>query len=495
MKVTKASEMARVESLAYQEGISEEKFMLNAAKGISKKLIEHIVSKRLPKKMILLAGKGNNAGDGYAAARLLLEKGYDVLAYQLFSLNEVSCLCKKQHLEFIKKGGTAVSVNDVSDVKLEKNSFILDGIFGTGFKGEVKGLILDVIKKTNASKLKIVSIDMPSGLNGDSGEANPIAIKASVTIYLGLAKLGFFINEGPNYIGSLEYVDFGLPQKYKNSAKKEMEYMDIENLKEMLPEMDKKRHKYQAGFVIGIAGSKGMYGAAKLSALAALRSGCGIVKLITQEEVPFAFYELVNIIMDYRETQEILEICDRADSIFLGPGIGRDKKTENFLSEILPKIHKKCVVDADALFYLSQNQYTLLPHECVLTPHKKEMLRLLRKESLKDEELLIETEKYSRDKNVLIVLKGYPTVIFHPQKEPVSILGGDPGLATAGTGDVLTGMIASFAAQKLDLYKASILAAHLHFKAGQIAAKEKTSYSMIASDVINSLPDAFKSIL
>jgi ADP-dependent NAD(P)H-hydrate dehydratase / NAD(P)H-hydrate epimerase len=271
--------------------------------------------------------------------------------------------------------------------------------------------------------------------------------------------------------------------------------MDKINLKEMLPEIERKRHKYQAGFVLGLAGSKGMFGAAKLAALAALRSGCGIVKMITQDEIPSSFYELVNIIVDYSKTEEILELCNQADCIFIGPGMGRDKKIEKFISVVLPKIHKKCVLDADALFHLANNQYTLLPHEVVLTPHKKEMLRLLQSENLEDEELIKKTKKFSQDKNVMIVLKGYPTIIFHPQKEAVSILGGDPGLARAGTGDVLTGMIASFAAQKLDLYSASILAVHLHFKAAEIAAKEKTSYSMIASDVINCLPEAFKSIL
>jgi len=495
MKVITASEMQRIESLAYQEGISDEKYMLNASKGIAKILIEKISRNEISKKMILLAGKGNNAGDGYVVAKYLLKRGYDVLVYQLFKIQQASELCKKQHEKFIKKNGKVIYTNNYADLELDKESFILDGIFGTGFIGEVKGFILEIIKKVNISDLKIISIDIPSGLNGNTGVVNSIAIKADITIYLGLAKLGFFINDGPNYIGDLEYVDFGLLEKYKNLAKKELEYMNKIDLKEMLPKIERKRHKYQAGFVLGIAGSKGMYGAAKLAALAALRAGCGIVKLVTQEEVPSSFYELVNFIIDYSKTDEIVDFCNKADSIFLGPGIGREKKAEKLLSKILPKINKKTVIDADALFHLSNNQYTLLNHECVLTPHKKEMLRLLQTEHLDDEELIKRTKKFSQDKNVLIVLKGYPTIIFHPQKEPISILEGDPGLATAGTGDVLTGMIASFAAQKLDLYTASILAVNLHFKAAEKAAIDKTSYGLIATDVIEYLPQVFKSIL
>jgi NAD(P)H-hydrate epimerase len=141
---------------------------------------------------------------------------------------------------------------------------------------------------------------------------------------------------------------------------------------------------------------------------------------------------------------------------------------------------------------LANNYYTLLFHECVLTPHKKEMLRLLKTDNLSEEILIQKTKKFSEEKKVLIVLKGSPTIIFHPNKDPLTIFGGDPGLARAGTGDVLTGMIASLGAQKLDLYTACILAVNLHFKAGEIAAKNKTSYSMIATDVIDSISDAIK---
>jgi NAD(P)H-hydrate epimerase len=495
MKIITATEMLRIENLAYEDGLSDEKFMLRVAKAITKKLIEYISEKKLPEKIIVLAGKGNNAGDGYVIANLLLKKGFRVTVYQLFSINEASFLCKKHHQDFIKKDGKVVYTNQAQDLYLDKKSFILDAIFGTGFKGEIKGSLLNIIKKVNNSNLKIVSIDIPSGLNGDTGKINPIAIKANITMYLEFVKLGFFINDGPNYIGNLDFIDFKLPEKYKNLAKNEYDYMDKINLKEMLPKIERKRHKYQAGYVVGIAGSKGMFGAAKLAALAALRSGCGIVKMITQEEILSSFYELVNFVMDYKDTEEITNLCNKADSIFLGPGIGRDKKIEKFLSKLLPKLNKKVIIDADALFHLSNTQYTLLPHDCVLTPHRKEMLRLLNVENIDDEELIKKTLKFSQDKNILIVLKGYPTIIFHPQKKPITILGGDPGLATAGTGDVLTGMIASFASQKLDLYTASILSVKLHFKAAEKAALEKTSYGLIATDIIESLPKVFKELI
>ncbi|NGX27895.1 MAG: Bifunctional NAD(P)H-hydrate repair enzyme Nnr [Candidatus Anoxychlamydiales bacterium] len=494
MRVLKASEMARIENLAYQDGISDEIYMQNAGLGIAKILINLIEKKKLSPKINIIAGKGNNAGDGYVVASLLLEKGYTVKVFQLFEINTASSLCKLNHDRFDNKKGNIIYVKNISDLVFDEKCFILDGIFGTGFQGEIKGFLLDVIKKINSSNLKIVSIDIPSGLNGNSGKTNSIAIKADVTIYLGCAKLGFFINDGPDYIGNLEYVDFGLLEKYKKLANFKLEYMDKFNFKDYLPKIDRKRHKYEAGFVMGIAGSKGMFGAAKLAALAVYRSGSGIVKMITQVEIPNPFYELVNFVIDYEKTDEIIEYANKADSIFIGPGLGRDQKIEDFLFKIFPKITKKTILDADALYHLANNSM-ILPKLSVLTPHKNEMKRLLKAEKIEDDALIEKTKKFSQDKNVIIVLKGYPTTVFHPKKEPVTILGGDPGLATAGTGDVLTGMIASFAAQKLDLYDASLLAVNLHFLAAELAAKKKTSYSLIASDVIDFLPEAFKEVL
>ena len=275
-----------------------------------------------------------------------------------------------------------------------------------------------------------------------------------------------------------------------------MVFMDIENFKLKLPQIEKTRHKYDAGFVVGIAGSTGMYGAAKLSALSSLRSGCGIVKMISEEPVPDAFYELVNIVLEYKEVDEILKICNKADSVFIGPGLGRSKKLDKLLEKIFSEIEVKTILDADALYFLSNNLNLKLPKDCVLTPHKKEMLRLLEMDKIEDESQFLEkVQKFAEEKNSIIVLKGNLTTIFHPNKKSLTIAGADPGLATAGTGDVLTGMIASFASQKLDLYEASVLAVNLHSLASTIVAKEKTSYCLIASDIIEALPKIFKEIL
>ena len=272
--------------------------------------------------------------------------------------------------------------------------------------------------------------------------------------------------------------------------------MAYTDLKELLPKLSKTRHKYEAGFVCAIAGSSGMYGAAKLLSLAALRSGCGIIKLISEKEVDYLPYEIVNLIIDFDETESILQNLNVADSVLIGPGIGREEKVEKMLGNILPKIKPKLVLDADALHFFSNNNKCLLPKETILTPHKKEMLKLLNITKLENDKILIEkTKKFSQDHNVIIVLKGHTTTIFHPQKDMLEITGGDPGLATAGSGDVLAGMIVSFLSQKLNPYEAAVLAVKMHFLTAEIAVKDKTSYGLIASDLIDYLPECFKKII
>jgi len=205
VRVVTALEMARVEALAYLDGISDEKYMLNAAIGIFQILIKLIKEKKIPNKIIIIAGKGNNAGDGYVVAKHLLEHGYDVKIFQLFSIDEASKLLKKQYDNFIKENGKVTFVKNIDDLVFEdgeengnenkKKTFILDAILGTGFKGELSGFLLNIVNKINEKSkelnLKIVSIDTPSGLNGNTGKATPTAIRSDITIYLGLAKLGF----------------------------------------------------------------------------------------------------------------------------------------------------------------------------------------------------------------------------------------------------------------------------------------------------------------
>ena len=292
-----------------------------------------------------------------------------------------------------------------------------------------------------------------------------------------------------------------MKKKYIDLAKADFYLIDEKKVSSLLPEIKKVRHKYAAGFVVGISGSLGMEGAANLSAKAALRSGAGIVKLFIQdycktEKTKQMTDEIVKIDFDYGKKEEILSVCNKAKAVFIGPGIGRSKEINDFLLYLLPKITSSVVLDADGLYFFSNNLECHLPEKIVMTPHKKEMLKLLKKENnLSDQELLSLCQDFCEKYNTFLVLKGPCNFIFCPSKKPLIITKGDPGMATAGVGDVLTGVITALIAQGLCVYEGAVLGTYLHGFAGEIAAKEKTSYSLIASDIIEHLPDAFKEVI
>jgi ADP-dependent NAD(P)H-hydrate dehydratase / NAD(P)H-hydrate epimerase len=494
-RIISSKQMAEIEKIAIDEGADDEKFMQRAADEIAKFLKNFIYDGKREKKVSFLIGKGNNAGDGFLAAKLLQDSGIKTKVFCFYELEKCSSLCKKQYSSYKNANGDICHVTNIDQLNLD--TIVVDGIFGTGFSGKVTGILEKVIKKVNESKNKIISIDIPSGLNGNTGNVENVSIKADFTIFLGLPKIGFFINDGPNYTGKLHYAYFGLEEKYLKCAKSDFILPDTNWINTLFPKIEKNRHKYQAGFVCAIAGSVGMDGAAKLSTLAALRSGAGIVKIflpkdMQKEEHGFPI-EVVKQYVDENDMSSILNSFKKAKSIFIGPGIGRKKEIFSLLEKIIPQIEKPLVLDADGLFFLSKNPNIKLPKETILTPHRQEMLRILNiVEKIDDLSLIEKTKNYSDEKNVTIVLKGYPTFIFIPNSNVYVVNRGDPGMATAGTGDVLTGIIASLLSQGLDNKKAAVLGVYIHCLAGELAAKEKSSYSMIASDMIKFLPDVFK---
>ena len=308
-----------------------------------------------------------------------------------------------------------------------------------------------------------------------------------------MPKIGFFIGKGWDHIGELIYADFGLPKTVIAEAQAEAYLIDEEMLSTFLPPIKRSRHKYEAGYVLSIAGSFGMTGAAILSSFAALCSGAGIVRLFypqglegTMVKAPL---ELLTESWNF-DLKRVLEEAHRAKSFLIGPGLGRTPEVQKMLANLLSQITLPCVLDADALYFLSENPQQKLPEATIFTPHHKEMERLLHTEVS-----FTACQCFVNEKKVTLVLKGAPTVIFHPQRKPLIIPRGDPGMATAGTGDVLTGILASLLAQGLDTYKAAALGVYLHALAGEIAALEKTSYCLIASDLSSTFPTPSLSVL
>ncbi len=480
MKIVRAKEMQRIEKLSLAAGQNADDYMDKAAEGIARTTIEFIEDLHLPKRVLLLAGKGNNGGDAYTAGALLLAHGYFVHAIQVFPLKECSPLCRERHAQFIKQGG---KVEQFSHPNLHDCSMILDGLVGTGFEGKAQGPLAKAIEWANETGLPILAIDIPSGLSGTTGEAASVAIKAAATIYLGLPKLGFFLGKGWDHVGSLIHVDFGLPQKFIGQAREEADLLDPSSLQ--LPPLKRSRHKYEAGYVLAVAGSPEMAGAAALATAGVLRSGAGIVRLFSMPQTPSS-HLLSEVIHEDYSLKRLQEESKRAAAFLAGPGLGRTSTVEKLLKALLPSLHHPTVFDADALYFFAKNPSWKLPKQTILTPHRGEMEKLLKKEPS------LETcQDYVDKRKVTLVLKGAPSMVFHPGKKPLIIPIGDPGMATAGSGDVLTGIIAGLLAQKMPPLEAATLGVYLHVSAGERAAERLTSYCMIASDILDSLPEAF----
>lgn len=497
MKVVTAKQMADMEARAYQAGYKDEDFMEAAGKGIASAVFNFLQKRSEKEPVILLCGKGNNSGDAYVAGRYLLEKKVMVKAFQIGAIEGSSPLCKKNYDRFIASGGEVQSIAEVSFLSFPDQGVIIDGLFGTGLHSAPKEPYAAVIVKANESKLPIIAIDIPSGLDGDNGKAEGAVIQATQTVFLGLPKRGFFINQGWNQVGALVGVDFGLPKKNVDELPNSMVFFTEQMFLERLPKIKRSRHKYEAGYVVGLAGSPGMPGAANLSAAAALHAGAGIVRLLhpkgMEAELSGSIYELIKTPYDFEDVDEIIGIMNSATATFVGPGIGLSEAAHSLLKAVIPKLLKPCVIDADALTICATENIPL-PKVVVMTPHVGEMRRLLHDESKDpvDEAFLARCQEYVDRQGVTLVLKGGPSFVLHPRAPVVVIPYGDPGMATAGSGDVLTGLIAALLAQKLEPYDAAMCGVYIHARAGERAAEELTSFCMVATDIIRHFPDIFK---
>lgn len=478
-KVVTPQEIKRLEKLALERGLREEDFISSAGFKVAE-----FICRLKPKKVAILAGKGNNGADGFATAIELLKRGVETAVFALYPASKSSRFNLLFRKAFEKRG----AVLD-TPAALQGFDLIVDAIFGIGFQGvpdEKSSLAIDLINK---SGIPTVAIDIPSGLDAAEGVISSVAIKASYTLSMGLYKSGYFLNDGWEQVGRIELLDFGFPEDLKKEAKPLFFASCKEEARQLLPKIKRVRHKYEAGSVIGFAGSLGMIGAAKLSSLASLRSGAGMMRLFLPkglEEASFTFpKEVVTGFWQNEDIQDLLLLIKKADALFIGPGMGRDEKVRVLLETLLPQIDKPLVLDGDALYFLKEG--LKLPSHTILTPHAKEMERLL---NGKPDHLKVQA--YCEKSGVIIVLKGAPTFIFAPFSPKMVVPYGDPGMATAGSGDVLTGIIASFLAQGVDPYASAMLGATVHALCGELTAEEKGSASLIASDLIKAIPQVFK---
>lgn len=499
IKVVTAKEMARIEKWAISEGCDERAFMDRASEGIVEVVIDYIDMHHLKKEVTLLCGKGNNGGDAFTAGKMLLERGFSVVAYHIAQRSNCSKLCGEKRDQFKEAGGAIVEVDEMSSFDFPTEGVYLDGLCGTGFSGSADGVLRHMIEAANLSKVPTIAIDIPSGLDGNDGSVGSIAIEAVFTVALQLPKVGFYLGKGWNHVGEVIVTPFGLGEKYLHDAKADFLLIDEHKVSSLLPKVRRDRHKYEAGYLLAIAGSPGMGGAALMTTHAALRSGCGIVRLFhpegIREELSSGLVEVIQNAYSNDDISQIIEESKRATGVIIGPGIGRDTSKARFVQKVFDSISLPIVIDADALFHIAESNISP-PKGAILTPHLGEALRLLNleKEPKERKELCEACQNYVNNCGVILVLKGAPTMVFIPGEKGVICPAGDPGMATAGSGDVLTGMIGAFLSNGATPKNSAIIGVYLHAISGEIAADKLGSRSVIASDLIDFLPEAFFSV-
>jgi len=495
--------------------IAAKNLMHNAGCGIRKLVEEVIAVNNLTKNIVVFAGKGNNAGDAFCLINLLRKKEYTI---KLFMTSAPSTLSPTAKYFFDKicthtHNIEIITLKTGKDIHLHKDSLngfpiIIDALLGTGFNGKVTGVFKETINFINSLNKTTISIDIPSGLNATTGCPEPIAVTAHYTPTMAFPKIGMFLENGPNYCGTINVVDIGFPSELTQKATGPFELITDTMIAPLFPRRNRISHKGDYGHVLIIAGSRGMSGAAYMASCAALRSGAGMVTLAIPESLTQSLSAKVTeqMILPLPETDSgsistnainlLTKNSTRFDAILLGPGISTHPNTTEFVQRFVSVCKKPLIVDADGLNALSENISILKKRKApiLLTPHIGEFSRLT-KRSKKD--ILKETHAFARsfsaENNTLLLLKGYNSIVTEGKNIFINPTG-NPGMATAGMGDVLSGIIVSLMGQRLTALKAAQAATYIHGLAGDIVSKKIGENGLIASDVISNIPLAIKKL-
>ena len=501
MKIFNISQTRELDDYTIRhEPVSSINLMERAASKFTEAFRKEISEKH---KIFVFAGPGNNGGDALAIARLLLSANYNVKTFLFDPNNKLSPDCEVNKLKL-----SVVPNNSLTEVKgsfappsIEKEDIIIDGLFGSGINKPLEGGYASLVKYLNESKARIYSIDIPSGLFGeDNRNNNPDSIiKAYKTFTFQFPKLSFFFRENSVFTGIWEVLDIGLHPDIIKNTNTAYNYLERKEISLLIPSRNRFAHKGVFGHAFLIAGSKGKMGAAILASKACLRSGAGLLtahipacgEIILQTAFPEAMIEID------KAHNHISEISNLSyyDVIAVGPGIGQNSETAALLSKLFHTATQPLILDADALNLMAKNKDLLnaLPAGSILTPHPKEFDRLAGNSRNSYERLQKARELASQLKSY-IILKGAYTAICTPEKNVYFNSTGNPGMATAGSGDVLTGMLLGLMAQSYSPLHAACTGVYLHGLAGDIGTAEIAEESLIASDIIRYIHSAFRTI-
>lgn len=508
-KACYAEEMRAVDRAAAQKGgIPGIVLMENAALACVRELYRDHALKG--KTVAVFCGKGNNGGDGLAIARHLFVRGIDVNVF-LVSGNSFKGDAAVNY-EIVKNAGIPIdTVIDCDGLEYIVRSYdiIVDAILGTGISGTVRGMAYDVIKIINENARYILSVDVPSGINSDSGEICGVCINADKTVTFAGYKMGMFMYPAADCTGVIVPDMISVPENIIESQGLQVNVTDEGFVRSVIKKRGNNTQKGDYGRLLIIAGSAGMSGAAYMSAQAALKSGAGLVTLACCRSVNTALEAKTTEVMTLpledegghisaMALPEILKRLDRVGAVLIGPGLGVSQDAEEILKGVLKNSRVPVIIDADAINIAARNKGMISNSSCelVFTPHAMEMSRLSGLDVAYIESNRIQVSReFSEEYGAALLLKGHHTVVTAPDLTQYINTTGNPGMASGGSGDVLAGIIAALVSRGIGCASAAAAAAYLHGAAGDMAAMRYGDESMSASDILECLPHAFRHIL
>ncbi|WP_034892461.1 bifunctional ADP-dependent NAD(P)H-hydrate dehydratase/NAD(P)H-hydrate epimerase [Gillisia sp. Hel_I_29] len=497
MKIFDVKQLAEADKVTMEkQNISSLELMERAAGLVFEDIHSKLQSAQIPIKVF--CGIGNNGGDGLVIGRLLLEHGYQVTMYVVNYSNNRSdnFLQNYDRVKDITNDWPKLLKSENDFPEIGKNDFVIDAIFGIGLNRAMENWVGKLVEHINISNAFVLSVDMPSGLFSDKiPTQEDRVIKANVTISFQAPKFVFFLPQTSDYVGDLQVIDIGLDREYLIKTPSNIQLINKEEAKAMFQPRKNNTHKGNYGHTLIIGGSYGKIGSIVLAGTAALRTGAGLVSVY----VPKCGYDILQIsvpeamVLTDENDQELITIDFELDPdvICFGMGAGTSSKTALALEGLLKKTKNAMVIDADGLNILSNHKdyLSLLPENSVLTPHPKELERLIG--SWQDDfDKLEKAKKFTKEYKVILVIKGAHTMVISGENIYINNTG-NPGMATAGSGDVLSGVIAGLISQKYDTLTAAVFGVYLHGRTGDILADKKSYQGLISGDIANNMGEGY----
>jgi ADP-dependent NAD(P)H-hydrate dehydratase / NAD(P)H-hydrate epimerase len=541
-RILMGSRVAEIDRKAISDGIDSKKLMKNAGTGVAKEIIYDYSDyglKRSPRGVVI-SGGGNNGGDGFVAAGCLIEAGFDVKVFHVTLPEKFSSDSYYYYNKLIEKNPGLLEYLESADSeafndRLKKCDFIVDAIFGTGLhKNQVRRPALDIIDSINSSRMKnknirVYSVDIPSGVDSDNGKVLGSAVYADKTITFGCKKIGNINYPGASHNGSLKVLDIGIPSKYFEGYEKIFE-PSLEWVSEKLPRRLPWTYKHRVGKLLVIAGSRGFTGAAAMTCMSAMRAGAGLVSLACPGDTNAIFEEKLtevitypmeqtdSVSLHYKSLDKIMDLAARNDAAVIGPGISREPETIRLVRELISSLEIPVLLDADGLQALTalnnvKDEQKTGHADLIITPHAGELSSIMGINKIPLEKRLEVNEDSSIKFRAVSVLKGAGTIIsaLLPGRKSGEIRSrdngevknnvtsfinptGNWGMASAGTGDILSGIIGSLLCQGMKPLEAAVCGTYIHGMAADIVSRKSSRTALIATDLLEGMKDVFLEI-